>query len=477
MAIPIFRTLTARKRVLLGSLAAVALAGAAFGLLDANLARAKAPSVETQIYYAPANFADVIEAVSPAVVSIEVTRPMKFISGASPTRHAMPRSNKAFGSGFIIDEAGFIVTNNHVVEGGEAIFVTLMDGTRLTATLVGGDAKSDLALLKVMAEAPLPALKFGDSASLRVGSPVIALGNPFGLGHSATMGIISAKGRAIGGGLYDDYLQIDAPINPGNSGGPLFNSKGEVIGVNTAIFSPGGGNVGIGFAIPAALAEEIVGDLRDDGKVERAWLGVGIQNLNPDIADSLGLDGDTGAIVSQLVADSPAAEAGIAQGDVIRAVNDALVKDARDLSRAIAALKAGDKAILSIWRDGGEITVAVIVGKPADKEMAAAHESGDIIKALGVRLSALDPAARRAHGIGEDVAGVLVSAVDGRGVAAGKGIRVGDIIVAVGNEAVAEPAAVAAGIRRAEESKRPAVLFLMRRNGQERYVALPLPKA
>ncbi|MBT6828742.1 MAG: trypsin-like serine protease, partial [Rhodospirillaceae bacterium] len=279
-----FRIITSRKRALLGSLAALALIGVASGPLAINNVQAEGQST-VPVVFAQANFADVIEAVSPAVVSIETSRSVNLISGQGPGHQMMPPPNKAFGSGFIIDGAGYVVTNSHVIDGGEAIFVTLMDGTRLAATIVGGDAKSDLALLKVDAGGDLPALRFGDSAAMRVGSQVVALGNPFGLGHSATVGIISAKGRDIGSGPYDDFLQIDAPINMGNSGWPLFNAKGEVIGVNTAIFSPSGGNVGIGFAIPAATAAEIVADLRDDGKVERAWLGVGIQAIGEDMAD------------------------------------------------------------------------------------------------------------------------------------------------------------------------------------------------
>ncbi len=497
---------TSRKRLLLGSLAALALLGAASGLLGANGLRAETQSPDiqnaAQAAYVTVNFADVIEAVSPAVVSIEVSRPMRFVSGdmrqheampfdeffkrphqrsphqRSPhQRGPMPHANKSFGSGFIVDTGGYVVTNSHVIEGGEEIFVTLMDGTRLAATLVGGDSKSDLALLKIDAGKALPALVFGDSAAMRVGTPVVALGNPFGFGHSATMGIISARGRAIGAGPYDDYLQIDAPINPGNSGGPLFNAKGEVIGVNTAIFSPSGGNVGIGFAIPAAMAKDIVADLMDDGKVERAWLGVAIQQLSDDMADSLGIGEALGVIVSEVMAMSPAAAAGIAQGDVILAVNDVPVKELRDLTRTIAALEVGEAAVLSIWRDGQSITIEATVGKPAEAEVAAQHQESDVLEELGVRLSALDDAARRSYGIGDEVAGVVVTDLERRGIASAKGIRIGDVIVSVGNDAVAAPADVAAGIRLAEENKRQAVLLLMNRNGQKRYVALPLPKA
>ncbi len=353
-----------------------------------------------------------------------------------------------------------------------------MDGTRLDATIVGDDAKSDLALLKVEAGEVLPVLNFGDLSAMRVSSAVVALGNPFGLGHSATVGIISAKGRAIGSGPYDDFLQIDAPINKGNSGGPLFNAMGEVIGINTAIFSPSGGNVGIGFAIPASMAAEIVADLKDDGKVERAWLGVGIHAIGEDMADSLGLGDEDGAIVSEVMADSHAAAAGIMQGDVILSVNDVDVKELRYLTRTIAALKADETAMLAILLAGRHITIEAMVGEPVEhEEMAAVPVESDVLEALGMRLSPLDEAVRRAHGIGEDVSGVVIIGLERHGVAAGKGVRIGDVIVSVGGDTVTEPAAVANGIQLAEENKRQVVLFLMSRNSQERYVALPLLKA
>lgn len=496
---------TSRKRLLLGSLAGLALLATASGTIGVNGLRAEAPAADkphAEAVYMMVNFADVIEAVSPAVVSIEVSRPMRFVSGDAERNEAMPfeeffnkhfrgpqqrgphaqphprpHGNKSSGSGFIVDAGGYVVTNSHVVNGGEEIFVTLMDGTRHAATLIGGDEKSDLALLKIDVNMALPTLAFGDSTAMRVGSPVVALGNPFGLGHSATMGIISARGRGIGSGPYDDFLQIDAPINPGNSGGPLFNAQGEVIGVNTAIFSPSGGNVGIGFAIPASLAQDIVADLMDDGKVERAWLGVAIQQLSDEMADGLGIGDVDGAIVSEVMTGSPAAAAGLMQGDVILSVNDVAVKELRNLTRTIARLEVGAPALLSVWRDGETLTIEAIVGKPAETEVAALLPEGDALEALGVRLGALDDAMRQNFGIGEDVAGVVVTDLERRGIAASKGIRPGDVIVSVGNEAVSAPAEVAAGIRLAEENKRQAVLLLMNRNGQKRYVALPLPKA
>ena len=495
---------TSRKRLLLGSLAGLALLAAASGTIGVNGLRAEAPEAQkphAEAAFVMVNFADVIEAVSPAVVSIEVSHPMRFVSGnmdrheampfekyfkhwrgpqqrgPHPQPHPWPHGNKSSGSGFIIDSDGYVVTNSHVIDGGEEIFVTLMDGTRHVATVIGGDAKSDLALLKIDTDAALPALAFGDSSAMRVGSPVVALGNPFGLGHSATMGIISARGRGIGSGPYDDFLQIDAPINPGNSGGPLFNAQGEVIGVNTAIFSPSGGNVGIGFAIPASLAQDIVADLMDDGKVERAWLGIGIQQLSDEMADSLGIGDVDGAIVSEVMTGSPAAAAGLMPSDVILSVNDVTVKELRDLTRTIARLEVGAPALLSVWRDGETLAIEAIVGKPAETEVAAQQPEGDALEALGVRLGALDDATRQNFGIGEDVTGVVVTDLERSGVAAGRGIRPGDVIVSVGNDAVMAPGDVAAGIRLAEENKRQAVLLLMDRKGQKRYVALPLPKA
>jgi len=498
------RILTSLKRLLLGSLAGLALLAAASGTIGVNGLRAEAPAVEkphAEAAYVIVNFADVIETVSPAVVSIEVSRPMRFVSGNMDRHEAMPfneffkywrdphqrgqnrqphprpHSNKSSGSGFIIESGGYVVTNSHVVDGGEEIFVTLMDGTRHDAIVIGGDAKSDLALLKIDADTVLPALAFGDSTAMRVGSPVIALGNPFGLGHSASMGIISARGRGIGSGPYDDFLQIDAPINPGNSGGPLFNAQGEVIGVNTAILSPSGGNVGIGFAIPASLAQEIVADLMDDGKVERAWLGIGIQRLSDEMAGGLGIGDVDGAIVSEVMTDSPAAAAGLMQGDVIISVNDVKVRKLRDLTRTIARLKVGASALLSVWRDGETLTIEAIVGKPLETEVAAQQPEGNALEALGVRLRALNDATRHNFGVGEDVAGVVVTGLQRRSVAADRGIRPGDVIVSVGNKAVSVPSEVAAGVRLAQEDKRQAVLLLMNRNGQKRYVALPLPKA
>jgi serine protease Do len=489
-----------RKNLLLGAVAALALIGAASGAIGIDTPRAEAPAGPALgESYAVVNFADVIDAVSPAVVSIETVRPVRHISAEMRRRHGSPmeeffgrwgwphdgdpddgpdmphHGNKAFGSGFIVDASGFVVTNSHVVAGGEEIFVTLMDGTRLSAKLVGEDEKSDLALLKIDSGRALPALRFGDSAAARVGSPVMALGNPFGLGNSATVGIISAKGRGIGSGPYDDFLQIDAPINPGNSGGPLFNAQGEVIGVNTAIFSPSGGNIGIGFAIPAALAEEITADLRDDGKVERAWLGVAIQEVGEDMAQSLGIGSAAGAIVADVVAGSPAAAAGLKQGDVILKVNDVAVKELRDLTRTIARLEIGAPAVLTVWRDGREMTVEATVARPAEEaDIASAPEGGATLEDLGLRLAALDDAARRAFGIDESVAGAVISGLDRRGIAAAKGLRIGDVVVSVGNAAVAAPGDVAAGIRRAEAEQRGAVLLLMNRGGQTRYVALPL---
>ena len=360
--------------------AVLAIAGGAVAVGTSNaLTAATAPAAAAVAGSAlPASFADIIEKVGPAVVNIRVTAgdsatpahrdPREFRGpkdmpeffrrffgdefgkrfgdefgkrfGGDHGRRSGQHRMQGMGSGFIIDKDGYIVTNDHVVRGAEKILVTLKDEEQYEATLIGRDRKTDLALIKIEADRDLPFVPFGDSDAVRVGDWVVAVGNPFGLDHTVTAGIISARGRAIGNGPYDDFLQIDAPINKGNSGGPAFNLRGEVIGVNTAIFSPTGGSVGIGFAIPSSLAQKVIADLKDDGRVERGWLGVNIQAVNKDMAASLSLDKARGAIVSRVTPDSPAADAGLEQGDVILAVDKRPVHTLRDLPRLIAAIAA-----------------------------------------------------------------------------------------------------------------------------------------
>ena len=486
--------------------AVLAIAGGAVAVGTSNaLTAATAPAAAAVAGSAlPASFADIIEKVGPAVVNIRVTAgdsatpahrdPREFRGpkdmpeffrrffgdefgkrfGGDHGRRSGQHRMQGMGSGFIIDKDGYIVTNDHVVRGAEKILVTLKDEEQYEATLIGRDRKTDLALIKIEADRDLPFVPFGDSDAVRVGDWVVAVGNPFGLDHTVTAGIISARGRAIGNGPYDDFLQIDAPINKGNSGGPTFNLRGEVIGVNTAIFSPTGGSVGIGFAIPSSLAQEVIADLKDDGTVERGWLGVNIQAVNKDMAASLSLDKARGAIVSRVTPDSPAADAGLEQGDVILAVDKRPVHTLRDLPRLIAAIEGGKSAKLTVWRDGKEKTVRVRIGRmPESMRLGGAAEA----EVQGMRLSRLDPTVRRAYGIGDDIAGVVVTGVAAGSWAAKKGLTAGDVIVSVGNTRVSSPADVAARIRQARQQRQKAVLLLINREAQERFVALPLKAA
>lgn len=452
----------------------------------------------------PASFADMISHVGSAVVSIEVTSTGTPIPAAGPDFRSNPQFRDFFehffgnegpgehffewqpgtprqmppmkgaGSGFIVDPDGYVVTNYHVVDGAQDIQVKLLDGSHYKASVVGTDNKTDLAVLKVDAKAPLPAVRFGDSSTMRVGDWVVAVGNPFGLGHTATVGVISAKGRDINSGPYDDYIQVDAPINRGNSGGPLFNAQGEVIGVNTAIFSPSGGNVGIGFAIPASMASDVVADLKADGHIERGWLGVVIQDVTDDMAQSLDLDDSKGAIVSDLVEDSPAEHAGLQQGDVITAVNGKPIKEVHDLTRAVAKLTAGETAKFTLWRDGRPMDVDVIIASAPDSGGGQVLAHGDSL--LGMRLSSLDQGAREHFGLDEGTRGVVVTQVEPAGAAAQKGIQPGDVIVSVGNDRVSTPADVVDGVREAKAKEHETVLLLVERDGQDRYIGVPVER-
>jgi serine protease Do len=492
--------------------AVLAIAGGAVAIGASNaLTAGAAPAAAVTGSALPVSFADMIEKVSPAVVNIRVTagvsatparmEPREFHGpkdmpeffrrffgdefgkrfggefgkrfGGDHGRRSGQHRMRGMGSGFIIDKGGYIVTNDHVVRGAEKILVTLKDEEQYEATLIGRDRKTDLALIKIEADRDLPFVPFGNSDAARVGDWVVAVGNPFGLDHTVTAGIISARGRAIGNGPYDDFLQIDAPINKGNSGGPAFNLRGEVIGVNTAIFSPTGGSIGIGFAIPSSLAQEVIADLKENGTVERGWLGVNIQGVNKDMAASLNLDKARGAIVSRVVPDSPAADAGLEQGDVILAVDGRPVRTVRDLPRLIAGIEGGTSAKLTVWRGGKEKTVRVRIGRMPE----SMRLSGGEAEVQGMRLSGLDPAVRRTYGIGDDIAGVAVIGVAADSWAAKKGLAAGDVIVSVGNARVSSPADVAAEIGRARKTRQKAVLLLVNREAQERFVALPLKAA
>jgi serine protease Do len=451
------------------------------------------------------SFADVVETVSPAVVNIMVTQ----VSEAAPTmglqRFGAPqgrgrgdqqdqleeffgrffdapqqqqqqpqRKVEGQGSGFIVDANGYIVTNNHVVDKATKIVVTTHDGRKLDATLVGHDPKTDLAVIKVN-ETGLAHVAFGDSDKSRVGDWVLAIGNPFGLGGTATAGIISARGRDIQSGPYDDYLQIDAPINFGNSGGPVFNVGGEVVGINTAIFSPNGGNIGIGFAIPANQAKGVIAQLRENGSVERGWLGVQIQDLDDELAASLGLEHQKGALVADVVGDGPAQHAGVLAGDVITKFNGHEIDGAHALSRVVADANPSQNANVTVFRDGKSRELKVKLGEAAKGEQVAAaasgHPNGDSADALGLTLRGLTDEDKSQLGLPSSLHGALVVGVDDDSAAADKGLQPGDVITKVNQKDVSTVAAAVTALNAAKADKSRALL-LVRRGDSQRFVAL-----
>ncbi|HEX2113983.1 MAG TPA: DegQ family serine endoprotease [Alphaproteobacteria bacterium] len=450
---------------------------------------------------APDSFADLAAKVTPAVVNVSTTQEVERGPGRLPQMpfppgspfeeffkrffeeqnySANPARTTALGSGFIVDPAGYVVTNNHVVGKASKIDVTLTDGRKFDAKLIGRDEKTDLALLKIEAERPLPFVDFGDSNAIRVGDWVMAVGNPFGLGGSVTAGIVSARGRDIRSGPYDDFLQIDAAINRGNSGGPTFDMNGAVVGVNTAIYSPNGGSVGIGFAIPSSIAKPVIAELREHGKVDRGWLGVQIQEVTPEIAAGLGMNKAEGALVAAVTPDSPAAKAGIKQGDVILGIDGKPVERLKDLTLNVANQKAGSKVALSVWRDGRtqdlQASIAQMpqeiaqAGSPASPERA---ETGQ----LGLALAPLTPELRQRFGLEDDVKGVVVTAVRPGSPAAEIGLRPGDVVKKVNQTDVTAPRQLIQQIEVARKDGRDAVLLLVARGDNQRFVALPVGKA
>jgi serine protease Do len=404
--------------------------------------------------------------------------------GAQP--QAPARRMQSLGSGFIIDPAGIVVTNNHVIEGADEITVRLQDGTELKAKLVGRDERADLAVLKVTPDKPLPFVPFGDSDKSRVGDWVLAIGNPFGLGGSVTAGIVSARGRDIGQGPYDDFLQTDAAINRGNSGGPLFNMDGEVIGINTAIYSPSGGSIGIGFSIPSNLAKNVVEQLKDFGRAKRGWLGVRIQQVSPEIAESFGLKDPSGALVAGVEDDGPAAKAQLRNGDIILKFNDQDVKEMKNLPRIVAETQIGKGVPVVIWRDGKEQTVQAVVGELPDdtKKVAVITPSQPPVapkavelSGLGLKLGALTPDARDKFQIGKDQKGVVITDVTPGTPAADRGLKAGDVIVEVQQEEVTNPSDVQDKVDRVRKMARQTVLMLVQTSDGLRYVPLPLKDA
>jgi serine protease Do len=507
--------LTARRLVLLGSVAAV---GAALlvggpGFYQANLpAWTSAASAADSTLQHPSGFADIVAKVKPAVISVRVKIPAsaepalmqqqrnddqdqdaipsvpgspfdKFFQqfgqqfGQHGQRGQMPQGRQTItgeGSGFFISPDGYAVTNNHVVDHAKSVQVTTDDGTIYTAKVVGTDQKTDLALIKVDGKGDFPYVKFADKAPA-VGDWVVAVGNPFGLGGTVTAGIVSARGRDIGAGPYDDYVQIDAPINKGNSGGPAFDVDGNVIGVNTAIYSPSGGSVGIGFDIPADTVKTVVAQLKASGHVTRGWLGVQIQPVTAGIADSLGMKKAEGAMVDEPQDGSPAAKAGILSGDVITAVNGTAVKDARDLARTIGTLAPNATVKLDMIRGGQAKSVSLTLGEMPDQQQAkadtdSAQPTGGVPH-LGLSVA---PASEVSGAGGQ---GVVVTAVDPDGPAAEQGFQTGTVILDVGGKAVANAGDVRKALVDAKAQGKHQVLMRVKQGDATHFVALPLGSA
>ncbi len=390
------------------------------------------------------------------------------------------RRSSSLGSGFIIDPSGIVITNNHVIEGANEIIVILTDGRRLKAEVVGKDTKVDVAVLKVASDQPLKSVKFGDSDKMRVGDAVMAVGNPFGLGGTVTAGIVSARNRNIDSGPYDNYIQTDASINPGNSGGPLFDMAGEVIGINTAILSPSGGSIGIGFATPAGTVLPIIDQLREFHETRRGWLGVRIQPVDDGIAESLGLGTPRGALVAGIDDKGPAKPAGLKAGDIILSFDGRTVKDSRDLPAIVAATPVGKDVPVTIFRDKGETTLTVKLGRLEETEKAAAADakadtpaSPPVATALGMSLSMLSDDLRKQFSIKDTVKGVVVTAVEPDSPAAGKGIKAGEVVAEINQEQVTAPADIALKIKAVKDGGRKTVLLLVSNGGGEvRFVAL-----
>jgi serine protease Do len=383
----------------------------------------------------------------------------------------------ALGSGFIIDPSGYVVTNSHVVGDSGKVEVTLQDNSKYNAKIVGRDPKTDIAVLKIKVDKPLPYVKFGDSSVAQVGDWVMAVGNPFGLGGTVTTGIISARGRDIHSGPFDDFLQIDAPINRGNSGGPTFNLEGEVIGINTAIYSPNGGSVGIGFAVPSNVAKPVVAQLEEHGKVSRGWLGVQIQEVTPAIAASLGLHGEQGALVAVVTPDSPGAKAGLKQGDVILSFNGTEVGHLRDLPRLVAATAPDSSATMRVWRNGQTTQLQAKVGELANQQVASAsggedQEQPKKAEALGMQFAPLTGQLRHELHLAKDVHGVVIARVDSGSAADDVGLSEGDILVAIDQQPVNSPKEAAEKLKEVVASPKRSALLLLNRHGVTQYVGI-----
>lgn len=486
-------------------LAAAAVVGA--GLVGIGMSEYSAPAVAQFKPGTPAetlSFAEIVERVKPAVVSVSTTnevkvadkkggggRPFEGIPGLpedhplneffknmpqGPGNQGQQRPRQAAGSGFVVSPDGYIVTNNHVVDGATKVKVSFDDQEEIDAKIVGTDPRTDLALLKIEPKKPLTVVKLAEK-NPRVGDWVLAVGNPFGLGGTVTAGIVSALARNIGGPY--DYMQIDAAVNHGNSGGPTFNLEGDVVGVNTAIYSPTGGNVGIAFAVPSDTVKRVVEQLEKGGKVSRGWLGVKIQNIDKDLAGSLGLKEPKGAIVSEVMKDGPAADAGLKVEDAILQIDSKQIEDSRDLARTIADLPAKATVDVKVWRNKGEQTVKVKLGTyPNNPEAADTNdEQPEEQKDLGGNVDLKQLGLSVKSGPGKD-GGVVISDVDPNSDAALKGLKEGDVVLKAGNETVNSPQDVAKAVKKAQDDGLPAVMFHIKRSGDQTVlVAIPLGKS
>ena len=473
-----------------------------FLVLVLGLALALGQAMQAGARGAPDSFADLAQQISPSVVNITTSTtvaaatepPQMNVPEGSPFEDffrdfldrnnpgdTRPRRSEALGSGFVISEDGYIVTNNHVIEKADEIEIEFFSGKRLKAKLVGTDPKTDIALLKVESDAPLPFVSFGNSDLMRVGDWVVAMGNPLGQGFSVSAGIVSARNRALSG-TYDDYLQTDAAINRGNSGGPLFNMDGQVIGVNTAILSPNGGSIGIGFSMASNVVTKVVGQLREFGETRRGWLGVRIQDVTPDVAEAMGLTDAKGALITD-VPDGPAKDAGMQAGDVITSFDGADVADTSELVRRVADAPVGEAVRVVVMREGKSQTLSVTLGRREEAEAAEAvpaagtpppePQTADV---LGLTVVPVTAELAEKLGLGADAEGLAVMAVEERAEAYAKGLREGDVITEAGQQKVVSVKDLTERITEAEGAGRKSLLLLIRRAGDPRFVALSIEK-